>query len=189
MTFDVIVRGVPWDPDRADLAHELALDLGGRIIWDQKRDSVDTFLRAITAQPDRGVLHLEDDVQPTTDLLGKARAVIDSDPEEVVQFYSNRAADLTVGSRREPGRTFLMTQCFYLPPDLGPAIAAFCPGWLQSKEGREHPTEYDRMMAAYLQSQRMTYWLSVPSLVQHHRWRSAINPRRTSVRQSRTFQL
>jgi hypothetical protein len=129
---------------------------------------------------------LEDDVILCRDWRSRVEAVIGEHPDVVIQFYSNRAADLTVGSRWEPGRTFLMNQCYYLPPDVALPLHAYTEHWAETSNT---PTEYDRAMARWMSETKRRYWLHVPSLVQHLPWRSQIHPRRPRTRQSRTFAL
>lgn len=177
-----VIRAVP---ERAAFVSYLTARLPGAVVvWDRTRNALDTFVEACRAAGRAGALHVEDDVMLTAGFPAKAGGVIAGRPDSVVQFFSMRAADLTAGSREEPGRTFLMGQCFYLPPGVSAEVAAFAAGW-----GRrdEHPTGLDLMVADYLKETRRRYWLSVPSLVQHRSGRSAIDPRRSSARQSPTF--
>jgi hypothetical protein len=181
-----MIRAVPWDARRAASARKLREQTGGTIVWDSQHHAYETFLDALFFAAAIGdVIHMEDDVQLTSGWRGKAEAVIAAHREDVIQFFSMRGADLTTGSRTEPGRTFLMAQCFYVPARLAGPLAEFAPGWI----GREaDPTGVDLAVRAFLVAEGATYHLHVPSLVQHHRWRSAINPRRGSGRQSRSFE-
>lgn len=183
----VLIRAVPWDVRRSRRARELAQRAAGLIIWDEIHDGYDTWMNALNyaAMLNRAAIHLEDDVRLTNGWQAKAEAVIAARPHQVIQFFSNRAADVRDGSRDEPGRSFLMTQCFYVPARLAGPLAAYAPRW----PGRRglHPTEYDRGLADFLDRRGESYHLHVPSLVQHERWPSAISAKRTAVRQSRTF--
>ena len=180
------IRAVPWDEQRAANARELRRAAGaGIIVWDAERHAYQTFLDALWLAQGGAAIHLEDDVQLTAGWRDKAEAVIAAHPEQVIQFYSDRAADVTTGSRAEPGRTFLMGQCFYVPARLAGSLPAFAESW----PGRaQDPTGIDLAVRAFLASRGESYWLHVPSLVQHRPWRSAISSRRTAPRTSRTFQ-
>ena len=182
----VIIRAVPWDEQRAASARELREAVGGTIVWDSERHAYETFIDALRFAAALGaVIHMEDDVRLTEGWRAKAGAVIAAHGEEVIQFFSMRGADATVGSRTEPGRTFLMAQCFYVPARLAGPLALFAPGW----PGRaQDPTGVDLAVRAFLVDRRESYHLHVPSLVQHQPWRSAINPRRGSGRQSGSFE-
>lgn len=181
-----VIRAVPWDARRAASARELRAATGGTIVWDSQHHAYETFLDALFFAAATGdVIHMEDDVQLTAGWRDKTEAVIAAHRQEVIQFFSMRGADLTTGSRTEPGRTFLMSQCFYVPARLAGPLAEFAPGWT----GRDaDPTGYDLAVRAFLVSAGESYHLHVPSLIQHQRWRSAINPRRSSGRQSRSFE-
>jgi hypothetical protein len=181
-----IIRAVPWDERRAANARALREETGaGIIVWDAERDAYQTFLDAVWLVQGSAAIHMEDDVQLTAGWRDKAEAVIADHREEVIQFFSMRGADLTTGSRTEPGRTFLMGQCFYMPARLAGALPAFAQDW----PGRvKDPTGIDLAVRAYLAGLGESYHLHVPSLVQHQPWKSAISPRRGSGRQSRSYE-
>jgi hypothetical protein len=157
---------------------------GLEIMRDFSRDAMTTFLYAMTASQNDPTVHLEDDIILTRDFTAKVEAEIDKNPGQVIQFFSIKRSDARLGSREMPGRSFIMTQCFYLPAGHAPAIHAYRPGW---RRAVEHPTGFDLMVADFLGDRRERYWLHVPSLVQHRPIRSEINPRRPVGRQSETF--
>lgn len=71
--------------------------------------AVAQFLRAMTAAGNRPSLQMEDDVILTQGFREKVRAAIEERPDSVIQFFSMRKDDLTVGSRWD--RAFTMNQC------------------------------------------------------------------------------
>lgn len=157
------------------------------VVWDQKRSLMDTFLRACEQTGPDPVIRLQDDIILTRRFLDKAAAVIESHPQDVIQFFSMRKDDLTFGTRWCPGSTYLMNQCFYLPAGLSERLIDFywSPAW--SKFHNSHPTGDDSMMAEMFRIERRKYLLFCPSLVDHQRTRSVVNPKRSSARQSLTF--
>ncbi len=181
----VIIRAVPWNIERAANARALKRATGGRIVWDTTHDAYDTFLAALRFAAPGPAIHLEDDILLTSDWGRKVQEVIASHADEVVQFFSRRQADLTVGSRHCPGRDFLWATCFYVPGRLCQPMIDYCAHW----EGRRPPptTELDTSIGAFLADAREDYWLHVPSLVQHRRWKSVVRPGRSTHRQSATF--
>jgi hypothetical protein len=193
----VFIAAVPWQPERAvaavKLHNQIKADTGTEVTvtWDQDHDAYDTFVRNLEAagQAEAGAVFMEDDVILTRDFGTKITAVIAEHPTDVIQFYSNRDADLTTGSRYESGRGFMNNQCWYAPPGLAPDLAAHLRAWPARLDGRD-PTGYDLAMADHFKANRIRYWISVPSLVQHRDMRSVINSRRPHgvLRQSRTFQ-
>ena len=185
MTTLVLIHAVPWDDQRAANARALRRATSATIVWDTTHENYDTYLAALAYQGSRDAIHLEDDVQLTSDWRAKAEAAIDGHRDGVVQMFSRRAADLTVGSRREPGANFLHNHCFYLPGRLAPGLRAFAAIW---PERHTMISPSDNAMAAYLAAEGESYWLHVPSLVQHLPWRSAVSPSRSAHRQSETFQ-
>lgn len=179
------IMAVPWVPERAQRAKELAADTRGRIVWDEKRHAFHTWRLVMKAIGEGPAIVIEDDVILGEDWRNRAEAVISEHRADVIQFFSMRKADLTVGSRYEPGRSFLMNQCYYLPPGAAKALLDFTEDW--DHAGQEHPTGYDIAMAKWMQATKQKYWLHVPSLVDHEPWTSEINSRRPRNRQSLTF--
>lgn len=150
--------------------------------FDQKRNAMDTFLRALEMAGSQSAVHMEDDTILCDGFVQKLEAAIAQHPHHVVQFFSMRSADLTVGSRWDGD--FMMGQCFYLPPGYSEQIRNYYEYW-PNKE--KHPTGLDTMVCDWLKFRRMKYWLHVPSLVDHRDCKSLINPRRSTKRQSKTF--
>lgn len=158
------------------------------VVWDQKRNAMDTFLRGCLEAGNDPVLRIEDDILLTRRFLEKTEEVIKNHPDDVIQFFSMRRKDLTIGSRWEPGSTFMMNQCYYLPSGVSRQIYDYywSADW-QTKYAKDAPTGYDILMARLFQQQRRRYWLHVPSLVEHLITPSVINPKRPMRRQSLTF--
>lgn len=159
--------------------------IGAVFIHDEQHNAMETFLRALEAAEEEAALHMEDDVLLARDFLPRVQAAVTLNPSRVIQFFSMRAADKTIGAREEPGRTFLMGQCFYLPRMYSAALREFADSW----DGHEeHPTGLDTMVADFLKKRRERYYIHVPSLVQHRQCVSRIDPRRSRSRQSQTFE-
>jgi hypothetical protein len=157
---------------------------GSLVVWDLWSDAMETFLRALEAAGDSAALHMEDDVLLTRDFVAKAAAVLERHGDRPVQFFSLPRKRDALGSRLEPGRTFCMGQCFYLPPGMSRKLLEYAPTWPRRME---HPTGLDLMVADFLRGRRQQYWLHMPSLVQHRRLPSLIDPRRSKSRQSASF--
>lgn len=154
------------------------------IVRDKTRNAMDTFLDALEAAGEDAAVHLEDDIILTNNFKKKIERVIADHKNEVVQFFSRRKKDLEVGSRYEPGSSFIYGQCFYLPDGYSKMIREYYPSW-ERKE--EHPTGLDYMVADFLKSRKERYFLHVPSLVDHRAVTSLIDSRRSRFRQSKTF--
>lgn len=179
------IQAIPWEPRRAAQARHLSEVTDGTVVWDTTHHAFDTWRSVLTTIGNSAAIILEDDVIVCDDWRTKVEAVIREYPEVVIQFFSMRGDDLTVGSRWQAGRTFLMNQCYYLPEGAAKALLEYTQDWAQRHP--EHPTGYDVAMAEWLKVTKQKYWTHVPSLVQHQPWRSEINPRRPRNRQSRTF--
>lgn len=177
----IIIRAMP---ERADMVDTLLADLPDALIcYDQQRDAMDTFLRALALAGDEPAVHMEEDVRLASNFRDRLEAAIAERPEHVIQFFSMRKADLTTGSRWDSN--YLMLQCTYLPAEYSALIRAYAPVWPARKE---HPTGCDTLIRDWLKARRERYWIHVPSLVDHLPVKSLIDPRRSTKRQSLTFE-
>lgn len=140
---------------------------------------------ALDIAGDDATLHFEEDIWLTENFIEKARNIIAAHTAEVIQFFSMRKADLEIGSRVEPGRTFMMTQCFYLPKTYSRQLLDFYPNW---QDRDKHLSASDIFLADFLKSRKEKYFLHVPSLVEHRSIVSIIDRRRSRNRQSKTFE-
>lgn len=154
------------------------------IVNDPGGGAMHCFREALRLAGDDPVVHMEDDVVLTEFFEDKIMAEIASRPNQVCQFFSMRKADLEQGSRVDPGAKFLMGQCFYLPAGVSADLLIYSNDWPGLDK---HPTGLDSMVADYLKSKKMNYYLHVPSLVDHRPVVSRIDSRRSKKRQSLTF--
>lgn len=152
--------------------------------FDEKKCAFDTFLRSLAMAEDEPCIHMEEDILITKNFIQKASRVIADKPLSLIQFFSMRKKDLTVGSRWD--NNFLMNQCFYAPPFYSKMMYDYYKSW-SILNLKEHPNGTDQMICDFLKSRKEKYWISVPSLVDHRIAKSIIDPRRSSKRQSLTF--
>lgn len=153
------------------------------VVWDQRHDAFDTLDRALAMAGGDAVVHMEDDALLTQGFRDKLECEIVQRPENVIQFFSMRGADLTIGSRWD--RNYIMFQCTYLPSGYSAEFRPFAQNW-----HRKHPEHYGAMDFAlrdFLKFRREAYWIVVPSLVDHRPVRSLLDSRRSTKRQSKTF--
>lgn len=182
MSTRIIVRAVS---SRVDCVEYLRRNLpDAEFLFDSTGNAMDTFLRAMEMAGDAPCVHMEEDIYITRDFIGKIERAISRNPSDVIQFFSMRGADITIGSRYDYGRSFMMNQCFYLPAGYSRMIRDYYPDWPQKDY---HKTGYDILIADFLKGRKEKYFIHVPSLVQHRIGVSVINPKRPRVRQSKTF--
>jgi len=152
---------------------------------DESFDPMKNFMNALEVAEDDEAIHLEDDAILANDFQAKAGKVIDANPNMVIQFFSMRKADLTVGTRIENGSTFLAALCFYLPPKMSRGLRSYFPNW---ERRDEHPTGLDLTIADYLKKTKQKYLIHCPNLADHRVGKSKIDSRRSSKRVSLTFE-
>ncbi|MDD3051954.1 MAG: hypothetical protein PHR06_12540 [Candidatus Cloacimonetes bacterium] len=146
--------------------------------------SRESFLEALRVAGNDAVVLMEEDIWLTKNFKEKAEIVIEEHPEEIIQFFSMRQADIDVGSRYEPGRTFMMNQCTYLPAGYSKELLDYFPLWDNKVN---HVSANDIFIADFLKERKEKYFLYVPSLVDHREGKSLINPRRPTKRQAKVF--
>lgn len=158
---------------------------GAEFVWDTTRNAYTTFLAALHKAGADPAVHMEDDIFLTRDFRVRLEDAIGLRPDAVIQFFSMRKKDLTVGSRWEMGSGYMMLQCTYFPAGLSKALLDYGEVW---PERETHAGGPDSLVAAFLKDRRMRYWIHVPNLVEHRVMKSLIDPRRSSRRQSLTFE-
>lgn len=146
--------------------------------------SRESFQKALALAGTDAVVQMEEDIWLTQNFKEKIESVIKEHPNEVIQFFSMRQADIDIGSRYEPGRTFMMNQCFYLPAGYSKEILEYFPRWPGLGI---YVSANDIMIADFLKERKEKYFLHVPSLVDHRIGRSLINPRRPTKRTAKIF--
>lgn len=183
MSVKIIIKAVP---ERSEYIEYLRSNLPEAVFcMDEKNCAFDTFLRSLDLAGDSPCIHMEEDIILTRGFIQKAETAISRKPMNFIQFFSMRKKDESEGSRWD--NNFLMNQCFYAPPMYSKQMKEFYPSWAR-KYLKEHPNGTDLMVQHFLKAKKERYWIHCPSLVQHRVAKSVINPRRSSKRQSMTFQ-
>lgn len=134
---------------------------------------------------DDSCVQMDDDIILTNDFKTKILDAIAMYPNYVIQFFSMRIKDLTIGTRIEHGSTFMMQQCYYLPKGIAKGIYEYSKKFYFRTEHTHCPT--DICIAEYFKKHDMNYIIWCPNLVDHIGVQSKINKKRTSKRQSKTF--
>ena len=131
-------------------------------------------------------VQMEDDIVLCCNFKERVLREISQRSNELIQFFSMRKDDLSVGSRYIHGYQYLMNQCFYLPLH----IAKFALDCFDEFEGQRTDNRIggtDSLIQYTLKKHKLRYWNVVPNLVDHEVGVSAIDKRRSSKRQSLTF--
>lgn len=153
------------------------------VCFDDVGGAMQNWIKSLEMAGNDAHVNIEDDIWITQNFEKKIMLAINQKPEEIIQFFSMRKADLSIGSRWD--NKFCMSQCTYFPEKINKGIIAFSKKYEKTNH-ESHP--YDTMVSDYLKKIKRKYWIHVPSLVDHRVGKSEINPRRASTnRQSFTF--
>lgn len=171
--------------DEKDVQHIVNENRFIEPIVDKYRNATETFLRMLDSAGQEACLFMEDDIILCDNFTERVLHEINKRPDDVIQFFSMRKDDLTIGSRYITGSKYLMNQCFYLPKGMAKEILEFAKDW---KGWEKDPTGLDTLIASYLKSKKLRYWNVCPNLVDHKVQKSRIDSRRSSKRQSLTFE-
>lgn len=152
-----------------------------------KNTSYKNFQQALQMAGDDACVQLEDDIILCNDFYNKILKSISERLDEVIQFFSMRKKDLTIGSRYESGGNFLMHQCFYLPKGMAKKLFDYSFEFEDMCKQDEHISPNDLVTQYYFKEQKIKYWIHIPNLVDHKIAKSMIDKRRSSKRQSFTF--
>ena len=130
---------------------------------------------------------MEDDIVLTSNFTEKIEEVVEKRETDIIQFFSRRKKDKEIGSRYD--NSFSFCCCYYFPKERIEQYLSFVPIYM----GRNDPQSRsksgcDLMLNSFMREYRIKYWISVPSLVQHRDIKSSIDKRRSTKRQSETFQ-
>lgn len=156
------------------------------VCFDDRGGAMQCFLKSLEMAGDDAVVNMEDDIVLASNFKVRVEAEVANRPNDVIQFFSMRKKDLTIGSRWDAGKSYLMAQCTYFPPKMSKGILAFARKY-ENINHKSHPL--DSMVADYLHAVKRRYWIHCPSLVDHRVGKSMIDPRRASTnRQSFTFE-
>lgn len=153
------------------------------VYYDEHGDAMQSYLHVCRdIIKDKPAVLLEDDIILTSNFKQKIESVISEYPEILINFFSLSK------KRQKPhfkvGREYCMNQCEYFPAGFAEKVVRAYETWpLKEKE----PNAYD-FLVGYAWGYNKPYLVWCPSLVQHRQVKSIINPKRSSKRQSITFE-
>lgn len=130
---------------------------------------------------------LEDDIILCDNFYNKVINNINDKPTDLIQFFSMRKDDLLIGSRYIAGYKYLMNQCFYMPLSVIQKVYD-CFDEFDTVRTDNRVGGTDSLIQYTLKKHKLNYWNVVPNLVNHYDRVSAIDKRRSSKRQSLTFE-
>lgn len=153
------------------------------VYYDDYGDAMKSYLyvcrEIIKGQP---AVLLEDDIILTSDFKRKIEGVIAAYPDMLINFFSLSRKFTKPHMKR--GREYCMSQCEYFPSGFSLKVADSYETWpLRESE----PNAYDYLVG-YAWGYSNQYLVWCPSLVQHRQVKSEINSKRSTKRQSITFE-
>lgn len=196
-SLSVAIQLAPWMQERVRNVAQvkdqlLAEGLGPADITiypDQHRDPMRAFIGTLSALGESEGLVMEDDVVLCQNFLERVQEAVNLAPDTLpLQFFSLKPTDIERGTGTRAPSSFLGNLCVYYPPGMAADLVAYyekTPLW---KDGHpEHPTGTDLLVRDYLVTTKTPYVQIMPNLVDHQRFESAINTRRSKSRQSVQF--
>jgi hypothetical protein len=183
LTTAVFIQAVPWWPERTINAVRLARETGGTVVWDTNQCAFDTWHTTLEMMGDQPGILLEDDVDLAPNWREQIEWAIASHRDQVIRFFSAEPDDLTIGSRAIPGAGYSMNQCTYFPATYAAQLLA----WMGKRRPKRWLEYHDWILGEWLDYRHEEFWNHVPSLVQHRDYVSTIKPKRSTKRQSETF--
>ena len=177
-----VVRAVR---EREPFVREILKQVPDAVVYydDEFHDAMKSYLyvceHIVKGQP---AVLMEDDIILTSNFKEKIEKVISEYPDILINFFS-LSKKFTVPHTKK-GREYCMNQCEYFPEGFSLKVVEAYKTWeLKEKE----PNAYD-FLVGYAWGNNNPYLVWCPSLVQHREVKSIINPRRSSKRQSITFE-
>lgn len=167
-----------------DISHIIKEVPDLEICCNNDKNAMGVFLEALEMADVFPAIHLEDDIELCDGFYRAINRIIDDYPKVPINFFSRSKFDTIEGTRFRYGGTFAYNVCFYLPYEMSYRIREYADSWTRFDE---HPTGYDIMMQDYFIENGISYLQVVPSIVQHVEGKSLINPKRSTHRQSATF--
>jgi len=146
------------------------------VVWDQINDRHDTGIRAMEAYDPSATHHLviQDDVQPTPDLIAGIERALAHVPEgHPASFYMGKVQPFRsyverAVKRADADASWIVMDGVYwgpavaVPTDSIPALS----DWFRSAKA-QRIQNYDRRVSAYYEARKLACWYSWPSLVEH----------------------
>lgn len=131
---------------------------------------------------DQPAILLEDDAILTSNFKEKIEAVVEQYPKILIKFF-----DLGRTYKKPHfkfGREYCSNVCEYFPEGFGLKVVEAYETW---PDKEKEPNAYDYLVG-YAWGWKKPFLVWCPSLVQHRDCKSAINSRRSTRRQSLTFE-
>lgn len=176
-----VIRAVK---ERKEFVDEILQQIPEAIVYyDEFKDAKKAYVHVcrdiIKGQP---AVVLEDDIILTSDFKNKCESVIEKYPEILINFFS--LSKKYTKPHFKKGREFCMNQCVYMPKGFSLKIAQAYDYWPE-KDLHKGGTDF---LCGYAWGYSKPYLVWCPSLVQHRQVKSIIDSRRSSKRQSITFE-
>ena len=155
------------------------------VLYDLNRQPVRTFVQSALLTSGRPFVHLEDDVILGENFQERIEAVIAKRPGKVSTFFRGNEAS---NEGLQPPQYFNWMQCVYFPEGWALDFYEWCVEVNYHPDPESRWEDIDGVVRAYLISKKERFFQAGISFVQHRVARSAINEKRSRVRQSLSFE-
>jgi len=154
-------------------------------VIEREGDPVKGFDQVLLKARDCSFVRLEDDIDLCDGFVEKIESAINLHPDKIISFFTLRKKiDRPTMFK---GRNFCMFQCTYFPQGMARKIHGY---YLQDiwPKKENNPKDPDSFLSDFLRETGTDYMIWHPSLVQHHECKSIIDPKRSSKRQSVSYE-
>ena len=156
---------IMWCKEREENINKMLEELPKKteVIWDEKKDVIDTLCRALDTDED--VLIMEDDLELCTDFMKKVKKEIKKHPDCFIMFYWANIDDIINYPDEHYNWPRVWTQAYYIP--WGRGIARAMAEYVKKDEYYTPKGRYSNPMSHCLVAMKVKRHLVKPSLCQH----------------------
>lgn len=147
--------------------------------------ATDTYIKSLRELGMEAGMILEDDCIIPDRFMERVDAEIAKRPDDIINFFSRRSDDLTIGERYINGGSYSYNVCTYFPKHICTSIADF----IEAKYlvGSLDSSDTDIGFQQWMKLNKRRYWQVVPNTVDHAKGPSSIDTSRQWDRSSKTF--
>ena len=161
----VMLIRIMWCKEREENINKMleSLPKETEVIWDEKKDVIDTLCRALDTDED--VIIMEDDLELCDWFYEKAMAEIEKHPDCFIMFYSANTEEAMKFEDERYNAPRVWTQAYYIP--WGRGITKTMIETIKNDDWYTPRGRYSNPMTFGLKKEKVKMHLVKPSLCQH----------------------